>query len=60
MNYIYTKLLIVANSNKSNMYIYSGMSVFIPNVPTSPRSSTQRLTLDIAHRYLVMEGSHVK
>jgi len=29
-------------------------------VLTSPRSSTQRLTKDIVHLYLVMEGSHVK
>jgi len=29
-------------------------------VSTSPRSSTQRLTSDIAHRHSVMEGSHVK
>jgi len=28
-------------------------------VPSSPQSSTQRLTSDIAHRCLVMEGDHV-
>ena len=30
------------------------------SVPTSPRSSTQRLTSDIVHRCLVMEGNRVR
>ena len=29
-------------------------------VPTSPRSSTQRLTSNISHRCLVMEGGHMR
>jgi len=50
----------MSNISHAKAYKLQWLSEVREIVPTSPRSSTQRLTSDIVHRHLVMEGDYVR